>query len=46
MWKKRNVSYKTLIAIAALAFVSIGAFILARNMENDTLLMPLVYLID
>ena len=44
--KKRNVSYKTLIAIAALAFVSIGAFILARNMENDTLLMPLVYLID
>ena len=44
--KKRNVSYKTLIAIAGLAFVSISAFILARNMENDTLLMPLVYLID
>ena len=44
--KKRNVSYKTLIAIAGLAFVSIGAFILARNMENDTLLMPFVYLID
>ncbi|SMG44729.1 HD domain-containing phosphohydrolase [Fibrobacter sp. UWB13] len=44
--KKRNVSYKTLIAIAGLAFVSIGAFILTRNLENDTLLMPLVYLID
>ena len=44
--KKRNVSYKTLIAIAGLAFVSIGAFILARNLENDTLLMPFVYLID
>ena len=44
--KKRNVSYKTLIAIATLAFVSIGLFIVARYMENDTLLMPLVYLLD
>ena len=44
--KKRNVSYKTLIAIAALTVVSIGAFLVARNMENDTLIMPLVYLID
>ena len=44
--KKRNVSYKTLIAIAALTVVSIGAFVIARYMENDTLIMPLVYLID
>jgi response regulator RpfG family c-di-GMP phosphodiesterase len=44
--KKRNVSYRTLIAIAALTVVSIGAFLIARNMENDTLIMPLVYLID
>ena len=44
--KKRNASYKTLIAIAALSVVSIGAFVVARYMENDTLIMPLVYLID
>ena len=44
--KKRNVSYKTLIAIASLAFFSIGTFVVARYMENDTLLMPLVYLVD
>lgn len=44
--KKRNVSYKTLVAIASLSFVSIGSFILTRYLENDTLLMPLVYLID
>ena len=44
--QKRNVSYKTLIAIAALAFVSIALFVVARYMENDTLLMPLIYLID
>ena len=44
--QKRNVSYRTLFAIATLAFFSIGLFIVARYMENDTLLMPLVYLID
>ena len=44
--QKRNVSYRTLFAIATLAFFSIGLFIVARYMENDTLLMPLVYLVD
>ena len=44
--QKRNVSYRTLFAIAILAFFSIGLFVVARYMENDTLLMPLVYLID
>ena len=44
--QKRNVSYRTLFAIAILAVFSIGLFIMARYMENDTLLMPLVYLID
>ena len=44
--KKRNVSYKTLIAIAVLAFFSIGTFVIARYMDRDTLLMPLVYLVD
>lgn len=44
--KKRNVSYKTLIAIAVLAFFSIGTFVVARYMDCDTMLMPLVYLVD
>lgn len=44
--KRNNVSYKNLIALTAIQAVTIASFIVARQMENDMLLMPLVYVID
>lgn len=44
--KKCNVSYKNLIALAFLMFISLVSFVIMRNMDNDMILMPLVYIID
>lgn len=44
--KKKNVSYKSLIALSLIEVVSIGSFVLARFMETDTLIMPAVYVFD
>lgn len=44
--RRNNVSYKNLIALASIQAVTIGSFIVARHMQNDMLLMPLVYIID
>lgn len=45
-FKRNNVSYKNLIALTAIQAVTIASFIVARHMQNDMLLMPLVYIID
>ena len=43
---ERNVSYKNLIALAVLEFITIAAFIVSRQIENDMLIMPLVYVLN
>lgn len=43
---KRNVSYKSLVAMAMIESASIVSFLLARHMENDMLIMPAVYVFD
>ncbi|MCF0221130.1 MAG: HD domain-containing protein [Fibrobacter sp.] len=45
-FKKNNVSYKHLTALALIEMVSILSFVLARFMGTDTLIMPAVYLFD
>lgn len=44
--KKRNVSYKSLIALSLIEMASVGSFLLARQVENDMLIMPAVYVFD
>ena len=44
--KKKNVSYKSLIALSLLEFSSIFAFFISRFLESDTLVMPIVYVFD
>lgn len=44
--KKLNVSYTTLLAISLLCVISIGSFVVSRVLDNDTLVMPGVYVID
>jgi len=45
-FKKKNVSYKTLFALAMIETASIASFVIARFMENDMLIMPAVYVFD
>lgn len=45
-FKKKNVSYKSLIALALIETSSIASFLVARFMENDMLIMPAVYVFD
>ena len=45
-FKKKNVSYKNLIALSIIEVVSIVSFVLARFLETDTLVMPAVYVFD
>lgn len=44
--KNRNVSYKNLIALSLIESVSVASFLIARQVENDMLLMPGVYVFD
>lgn len=41
--KKKNVSYKSLIALSLIEVVSIISLVVSRFMETDTLTMPVVY---
>lgn len=45
-FKKKNVSYKSLFALALIETSTIASFLLARFMENDMLIMPAVYVFD
>lgn len=45
-FKKKNVSYKSLFALAMIETSSIASFLIARVMENDMLIMPAVYVFD
>lgn len=44
--KKRNVSFKCLVALALIDIVTIIAFFISRFREVDTLIMPAVYVFD
>ncbi len=44
--KKKNVSYKSLVALALMQLVSIVMFLVVRQMDNDTIVMPAVYVFD
>lgn len=44
--KKKNVSYKSLIALSLIELVSIISFFGSRFLESDTLVMPMVYVFD
>lgn len=44
--KKRNVSYKSLLAIASIELASIVALFVSRVLGSDTLVMPAVYIFD
>ena len=41
-----NVSYKNLIAIACMTFISIISFLISRRVGSDTMVVPTVYVID
>lgn len=43
--KKRNISYRNLLALVAIGFVGIATFILFRELHYDMLVMPAIYLI-
>lgn len=45
IYKKRNISYKNLLGLAAIGFISIGSFFIMREKNCDMLLMPAVYLL-
>ena len=44
--KKRNVSFKSLIALSSMEAVSILSFFISRFVESDTMVMPAVYVFD
>jgi len=44
--KKRNVSFKSLIALSSIEAVSILSFFVSRFVESDTMVMPAVYVFD
>ncbi|WP_407443718.1 HD domain-containing phosphohydrolase [Fibrobacter sp.] len=44
--KRLNVSYKTLLAITMLCFITVASFVISCTFNNDTLVMPVVYIID
>ena len=41
-----NVSYKNLIAVALMTLISIISFLISREIGSDTMVVPLVYVID
>ena len=44
--KKKNVSFKSLLALSSLEAVSILSFFISRFVESDTVVMPAVYVFD
>lgn len=44
--KKSNVSYKNLTALALIVLLTISSFLFARVLACDTLVMPIVYILD
>ena len=44
--RKRNVSYKSLMAIASIELASVIALFVSRILESDTVVMPAVYIFD
>ena len=44
--KKKNVSFKSLVALSSIEAVSILSFFISRVVESDTLVMPGVYVFD
>ena len=44
--KKKNVSFKSLIALSSIEAVSILSFFISRVVESDTMVMPAVYVFD
>ena len=44
--KKKNVSYKSLLALASIELASILALFVSRFLGSDTLVMPVVYVFD
>ncbi len=44
--RKRNVSYKSLMAISSIELASIAALFISRILESDTVVMPAVYIFD
>lgn len=44
--KRKNVSYKNIVAMTLTEAISISSFLIARRMENDMLVMPFVYVCD
>lgn len=44
--KKKNVSYKSLIALSLIELASVLSFVIARFVGTDTLVMPAVYVFD
>jgi len=45
-FNRRIVSFKNIIAMAAIELITISSFLISRAIDNDTLVMPLVYVID
>lgn len=43
---KRNVSFKNLMALAILEFLTVVLFVITREMGTDTLVIPLIYVLD
>lgn len=44
--KKKNVSFKSLVALSSIEAVSIFSFFVSRVVETDTMVMPGVYVFD
>ncbi len=44
--KRRNVSLKNILAMSAIEIISISSFLISRAIDNDVLVMPMVYVID
>ena len=44
--KKKNVSFKSLVALSSIEAVSIFSFFVSRVVESDTMVMPGVYVFD
>ena len=44
--KKKNVSFKSLLALSSMEAVSILSFFISRFVESDTIVMPAVYVFD
>jgi len=44
--RRKSVSVKNIVALTLIEIVTISSFLVARSVENDTLVMPMVYVID